>query len=275
VPPRIPPLGRWEYTAIAVFFTASVYTGWVAWDVHDAKSDTVAASGGGSPSPSSSVEVAAPDSPVTPPPLRPFRLAARSASTVLVIGDSTGAGSGAWVDLVAQDLGDQRQVAVHEWDETSGQFGEVPTSYGETGPRLDVWNLSYHGVEPDYAEHLDAVPAPDVVLLDIGHDRGPRELARAATATLDGVGARWGDVPTAVVLQNPSVLDQEAQQRRGVRRLTRFAAEYGDPVIDVYAAFEQADPGLAFVTADSRPTDDGSRLWADVVDRALGVTTSR
>ena len=164
---------------------------------------------------------------------------------------------------------------MHEWDETSGQFAEVPTSYGDTGPTLDVWNLSYHGVAPDYAEHLDAVPAPDAVLLDIGHDRGPRELARAATVTLDAVGARWGDLPTAVVLQNPSVLDEEHRQRRGVQRLTRFAAEYGDPVIDVYAAFEQADPGLTFVTADSRPTDAGSRLWADVVDRALGVTTSR
>ena len=192
-----------------------------------------------------------------------------------MVGDSTGAGPGTWVDLVAQDLGGKRQVALHEWDETTGQFAGVPTSYGDTGPTLDVWNLSYHGVAPDYAEHLDAVPAPDAVLLDIGHDRGPRELARAATVTLDAVGARWGDIPTAVVLQNPSVLDEEHRQRRGVQRLTRFAAEYGDPVIDVYAAFEQADPGLSFVTADSRPTDAGSRLWADVVDRALGVTTSR
>ena len=261
---------------MAVFFAVAVYTGWVAWDVHDASSETVDASlGGSSSSPSPSVQVAAPEAPMTPPPLRPFRAASRSAGTVLVIGDSTGAGPGAWVDLVAQDLGEQHQVALHEWDESNGQFADAPTSYGETGPRLDVWNLSYHGVDPDYAEHLDAVPPPDIVLLDIGHDRSPRELARTASVTLDAVGARWGDVPTAVVLQNPSVLDEEQQQRRGVKRLTRFAAEYGDPVIDVYAAFERADPGLTFVTADSRPTEAGSRLWADVVGRAMGVTTSR
>jgi hypothetical protein len=274
VRPRLPTLGPWEYTAIAVLFAVAVYTGWVAWDVHDAGSDTVDASGGGSSS-RSSVEVAAPESRITPPSLRPFRVAARKARTILVIGDSTGAGPGAWVDLVAQDLGDHRRVTLHEWDETIGQFADVPTSYGESGRRLDVWNLSYHGVDPDYAEHLDALPAPDVVLLDIGHDRTRRALARAATVTLDGLGARWGDVPTAVVLQNPSVQDLEPQQRRGVQRLTRLAAEYADPVIDVYAAFEKAEPGQALVTDDSRPTVTGFRLWADVVDRALGVTTSR
>jgi hypothetical protein len=272
---RLPSLGPLEYAALALFFVVALYTGWVAWDFHDSSADDGTASAPRSSSPTPSVDVAAPEAPATPPPLGPFSDAASTASTILVIGDSTGAGQGAWVDLVAQDLGNQSRVALHEWDETSSQFAEQPTSYGDLGRRVDLWNLSVKGIDRDYGDFLDTVPAPDAVLVDIGHDRGPRALTRAATATLDALGARWGDVPTAFVLQNPSVLDERSQQRRGVHKLTRLAGEYAEPVIDVYTAFEQDTSGETLVADDSRPTDAGSRLWADVVDDALGVTTSR
>ena len=257
-----------------MFFAAAAYTGWVAWDVHSSGQDgALAGAQTRSSTPSPSVEVAAPETVATPPSLGPFRKAASVADTILVIGDSTGAGSGAWVDLVARDLGDQHHVTLHAWQETPGQF-EVPTTYGGPGGQVDVWNLSYPGIEADYADHLGDVPQPDVVLLDIGHDRSRRAAARAALTTLEAVGERWGDVPTAVVLQNPSAADEELQQRQAVRRLTRFAAEYGDPVIDVYSAFQQAEPGRTLVDGGSRPTQAGQRLWADVVDDALGVTGS-
>jgi hypothetical protein len=267
-------LGALDYTAIAVFLAVVAYTAWVAWDVRSSRSDPQASSSHSRAStPTASVQVEAPDSATAAPPLGPFRAVASKANAILVIGDSTGAGPGAWVDLVAQDLGEANLVKLHQWDEAADEFAKVPTSYGEVGTRVDIWNLSYRGVEPDYPDHLDGLTPPDVVLLDIGHDRGPGAVQRAVTVTMDAVGERWGDVPTAFVLQNPSVAADSAQQRRAVRRLTRLAAEYAEPVIDVYSAFEQAGPGQALVTAESRPTDAGSRLWADVVDRALGVPT--
>ena len=260
-----------DYVAIAVFVAAVGYASWVAWDVTGSGPDT--ASVEALPT-TPSEQVAAPDEAVEPPPLGPFRAAASRASSILVVGDSTGAGTGAWVDLVAQDLGAERVVTLHQWDEQAEEFPDETSSYGDEGRQLDLWNLSYRGVDPDYPEHLGDLPRPDVVLLDIGHDRSPRAAARAATVTVDAISERWGDVPTAVILQNPSVEDEATQQRRAVRRLTRFAAEYGDPVIDVYTAFQRADPDQTLVDDDSRPTDDGFRLWADEVDRALGVTTS-
>ena len=260
-----------------MFLIVVAYTAWVAWDVHDSRSDQLAAPSrarAATPSASASVQVAAPGEPTTPPPLDPFRAAASTATNILVVGDSTGAGTGEWVDLVARDLGDHSRVSLHQWDEAAAQFDQVPTSYGDIGRRVDVWNLSYQGVAPDYPEHLDTLPPPDVVLLNIGHDRSAGAAGRAVTVTVDAIGERWGDVPTAFVLQNPSLGNEEAQQRRAVRRLTKLATEYGDPVIDVYAAFEQSGPGPTLVTAESRPTDAGSRIWADVVDRALGIPTS-
>ena len=153
---------------------------------------------------------------------------------------------------------------------TSGQFDQEATTYGEAGDPLDIWNLSYQGVDADYPERMGALPEPDVVLVNVGHDRSPRAVERAVLVTTEAVGERWGDVPTALILQNPSTGDDERQQARAMDRLTTVATETGYPVVDVYGAFEQADE-QALINDESRPTEEGSRLWADVVGEALAV----
>ena len=121
------------------------------------------------------------------------------------------------MDLVAENLGEARTVSLHSWDEAAEQFAEAPTTYGEAERRLDIWNLSYRGVAADYPEHLGDLPQPDVVLLNVGHDRSPRAVERAVAVTTDAIGERWGDVPIAFILQNPSVGDAEQPQDRAVR----------------------------------------------------------
>ena len=155
-------------------------------------------------------------------------------------------------------------------DEDAARFDEEGQSYGEGADRLDIWNLSYHGIEPDYPDHLDDLPRPDAVLVNIGHDRSAREASRAVVVTTEAIGTRWGDVPTALILQNPSTGDDERQQDRVIRRLTTVASEFGFPVIDVYGAFERGDVE-ALIDDDSRPTEEGSRLWAETVEASVGA----
>jgi hypothetical protein len=264
-------IGPLEIIAITVGLLAACYLGWVIQDVRSSGPD-----GGSGPittssaTPSASVQVAAPEAPTGPPPLGPFREAASSAHTILVVGDSTGEGARSWVHLLAQDLGAQRQVTLHGWDEATARFDEKGDSFGKGGDQLEIWNLSYRGVDADYPDHLGDLPRPDAVLVNVGHDRSARAVGHAVVVTTEAISERWGDVPTALVLQNPSAGDDAAQQTRAIRRLTTLATEIGYPVIDVYGAFEQADdPTL--VDADSRPTDEGSRLWAETVEAASGI----
>ena len=56
-----------------------------------------------------------------------------------------------------------------------------------------------------------------------------------------------------------------------MKRLAQLATDFGYPVIDVYTAFKHADGDQPLVSEESRPNQDGSRLWADVVAEALGV----
>src|SRR4051794_10061933 len=94
-------LGPVEYTAIAVMVAVIAYTGWVAWDVRTDRPAAAPRTSSAQPgTPTPSVQVAAPGVPSGPPSLDDFRTAASTARTILVIGDSTGAGRGAWVDLV-------------------------------------------------------------------------------------------------------------------------------------------------------------------------------
>ncbi|MET0837702.1 MAG: SGNH/GDSL hydrolase family protein [Marmoricola sp.] len=268
---RYPRIGVLEIIVIGIGLVVAVYTGWVIKDVSsepDVPAELAEAVPAG---PSESVQVAPPEESTDPAPLRPFTEAALEARTILIVGDSTGAGPGSWVDLVAQNLSADRRVSLHGWDESSDRFDEDPATYGEAGRRLAIWNLSYQGIEADYPEHMSDLPQPEVVLFNIGHDRGPRAITRAVGATTDAIGERWGDLPVAFVLQNPSVGDEERQQDRAVRKLTELATQYDYPVIDVYSAFQRAGGEQELVTEESRPSADGAALWADVVTDALGA----
>lgn len=206
-------------------------------------------------------------SPTAPPSLAAFRAVFGDAGSVLVVGDSTGNDPGEWVDLWAQDLG--RQVTLRQWQAGAEQFAEAPLVYG-SGPALEIWNLSYPGVRADYAQRLQEVPkAPGVVILSIGHDRSPQALRRAVRTTSEAIDDRWGEVPTAWVLQNPSTGETEQQQEDAVTFLRSLAITERVPVIDVHRAFRKAGSLDSLLLDASSPNDRGSRLWADTVDAAV------
>lgn len=259
-----------EIAVLVAGVLVAVYAAWVIRDV-SAPAVTSSTSSGSPSSPSPSVSVDPPQAPATPPGLGQFRKAAAKTKTLLVIGDSTGAGPGAWVDLLAQDLAKKRAVTLHQWDDLAQQFAPTPTVFG-SGRALAIWNLSYPGVKADYAEHLDEVAdRPGAVILNIGHDRDRRALGRTVRTTTAGIDKRWGDVRIAWVLQNPSTGAAAKMQEAAVDRLTALATEKRVPVIDVHSEFRTRGNFARLLSDDSHPSVAGSRLWADVVGRALAA----
>ncbi len=243
----------------------ALYAGWVIHDVGSSGPDVAAPA---RPTHSASASVTASPEPAAPPGLGPFRKAVGNARALLVVGDSTGDEPGEWVDLWAQDLGHQRKVVLHRWDEGTQAFVTLAV-YGNGQP-LDVWNLSYPGVRADYAQHVSEVSQePDAVLVSVGHDRGPQQLRRALRSTGTAITKRWGAVPTAWVLQNPSTGGKAKAQERAVAYVRSLATKDRVPVIDVHAAFGKAGDLPGLLADESRPNGDGSRLWADAVERAV------
>ncbi len=198
----------------------------------------------------------------------PVREAVRTANALLVVGDSTGDGVGEWVDLWAQDLGGAALVNLHQWD-AAGQRFVTSAVYG-AGRTTHLWNLSYPGVRADYAERLDRVEnSPDAVVINVGHDRGRVAIERAIRRTTEAVTRRWGQVPTALVLQNPSTGASAVAQEEAVATVREVAARERLAVIDVHRAFGRAGPPESLLADESTPNEQGSRVWADAVGARL------
>lgn len=258
---------RLEHIAVLVAgVLVTIYAGWVIQHVGAspgarAPGQRPALPGAGASGPT--------QEPRQPASLEPIRKAIATRSDLLVIGDASGDEVGEWVDLWAQELGRRRQVTVHFWDGADGAgFSSPPAIYG-VGRPLSIWNLSSAGTRVDFAGSLSQVPVkPGVVLLNLGHGREGRTLERAVQRTRIAVSRRWGRVPTAWVLQNPTTVAPRAQEA-AVGRLRSVAIEKRVPVIDVQAAFEDSPPLRALLTSGSFPNAAGSRVWADAVQAAL------
>ena len=97
-------------------------------------------------------------------------------------------------------------------------------------------------------------------------------MTRAITATTKAVTATWDALPTALVLQNPSTGPEKKQQNQAVDAVRALAVTARLPVIDVRSAFTSADSLQTLLADGVNPSPDGSRLWADTVEAALGVT---
>jgi hypothetical protein len=226
------------------------------------------------PVPTTSPSESSPATTDVPPELGPFREAVEKSRTVLVVGDSSGDERGEWVDLWAQGLASNRKVTYHQWDPVAG-FTASPKVYGTSklygsDKPMEIWNLSYRGVAADYAENLIDVPErPDAVILNVGHDRDRGLLDRTIRTTVDGVKERWGKVPSALVLQEPSTGSEAKQQEKAVLAVRSLAIKYEMPVIDVHAAFLEAGDVGSLLVDGRRPNQRGSRVWADAVSSAL------
>ncbi len=110
---------------------------------------------------------------------------------------------------------------------------------------------------------------PDAVILNVGHDRDRGLLDRTIGTTIDAIRQRWGEVPSALVLQEPSTGVDAKPQEAAVSRVRSLAVKYGDPVIDVHAAFLNAGDLENLLVDGRRPNERGSRVWADAVTAEL------
>jgi hypothetical protein len=253
-----------EVAVVVAGVLVATYAGWVIRNVGGTTPDR-GLSAVASATPSVAPVVAAPR---RPPRLGPFRAAVGDAGSILVIGDSTGNDPGEWVDLWAQDLGRAREVTLRQWASGAEEFADPPLVYG-SGRALGIWNLSYPGVRADYAGRLASVPVqPDAVILNVGHNRSANAIRRVIRTTTPAIEDRWGEVPEAYVLQNPSTADPD-QSESAVTFLRTLATQDRVPVIDVHAAFLEAGPLGALLGDGTRPNAQGSRVWADAVGAAL------
>lgn len=252
-----------EVAVLVAGVLVAIYAGWVIRNVGSATPN-----GADIPQrqPASDTRSAAP---ATPPPLDLFRTALGGARTLLVVGDATGDEPGEWVDLWAQDLADSRRVTLHQYDADAAQFSSSSVVNGSGRP-LEIWNLSYPVARVDYAERLASVPAkPGAVILNFGHDRSRKVLRRAVNETADAIEERWGRLPSAWVLQNPTGGENAQEQEDAVALVRTMATRARVPVIDVHAAF-LAEGSLQELLVDgARPDEEGSKVWADAVRTAL------
>ena len=260
---------------------AVVVLAYVIWVVRDGGADAPA---GGDPSVSLSVpeSTSSPEeAPSEPAPassddavgVASFAESVRDASSILVVGDSTGDEVGEWVDLLARELADSHRVRLRLWD-TQAQAFAAPIVYGSGRP-LDVWNLSHPGIELTQPSELDAVPTrPDVALVSYGKDRTPRMVRRAFRATTAAIADRWNDVAVAWLLQNPATGVTAGAQEDAIAAARATATAQGVPAIDVYGAFATSPPLQPLLVDGVRPSADGSRLWARTVAEALSLPRS-
>lgn len=255
---------------VATSVLLTVFATWVIRSVGDAAPPLETTRSAPQVSPSESARATSNE----PARLGPFREAFSKSRTILVIGDSSGDERGEWVNLWSQDLATNRKVTYHQWDSDAG-FTASPKVYGTSkdfgsDKPIAIWNLSYLGVEADYAQNLIDVPAtPDAVIISVGHDRDLKALDRAIGSTIDAVDERWGEVPVALVLQNPSTGSEARSQEAAVFHVRSLATKYGVPVIDAHAAFLEAGDLENLLLDGRRPNERGSRVWADAVTAAL------
>lgn len=232
---------------------------------------TAAPTATGTPPPTTTVEEPG-DAPVeTGDPLQTARdLLAEEPVVLVVLGDGTSNHFSEWVYLWAVDLGTDRPVQFHQWDEASGlDYLPVETiSETGTGPAVTIWNGSMAAGTPARAAGLlpDLVPEqPDVIIYNYGHMNSVDNIGPQLTALDAGIRALHGEVPTLVTLQNPQVEDLHAPVRE---RIQEWAQENGVGVLDVAAEFPE--PEWPWLVDDVYPGPEGQQRWAEIVAELLG-----
>ena len=194
---------------------------------------------------------------------------------ISVLGDSTGNDPNEWVATWAEHLGETHRVTMHRWQGEQGRYNEARTlSYGTSGSPVVIWNISEPGATASYpADKLDAgqPEQPDVVILNFGHNNHKTNVGSQLGQVRQSLAKQWRtDLPTVVVLQNPGGNKHGAGQRETLVAVAQWAKEGRVPTINVASAFENAENQSLLMYDDIHPNAMGSRLWADVVEEALG-----
>ena len=211
-----------------------------------------------------------------PAPLAPVRaLFGQSRPlTVSVLGDSTSDDDDGWVAMWAQELADTHTVTLHMWDAEDVGY-DLPVTYGDAGPEVEIWNFSVPGALPDDpARRLGAAQPeqPDLVVYNFGHTSTPGDVGHELDTTVRAVKQRWdGPSQSLLILQNPARHESRIEQSETVFYLRTFwARDAGVPTVNVFAAFRYAPgPVRNLLENDEQPNARGSGLWSSVVTAAL------
>ncbi|MGM7671240.1 SGNH/GDSL hydrolase family protein [Microbacterium sp. A93] len=233
--------------------------------------EATAGSGEASPSPTAT-ETAEEEAPADP--VEAATTAARDVvhgsddAVINVLGDSTSNTSSEWVYRWAEALGAEASVSVHTWNPESGTWFPQAREYGEGERTITIWNASANEGTPGFPLELNDMiePEADLTILSYGHFGAPEAVASSLDellGTLDAGGEEAA--PVVLTAQNPALATWSGYADTN-RDAMRAAAEENElPVIDVFAAFEEAGDWESLLTDQINPNNDGQQLWADTV----------
>lgn len=130
------------------------------------------------------------------------------AVSVAVLGDDTSSARDEWVQVWGQLVADQRPVRVVHWDEEGDVSFTEPDVLSESGDGtpLTIWSTSRTGADVDVtterlAELLPPEGDADAVIINLGTNDAPDEIAGDLDALLEAVRAEVGNVPVGLVRQ--------------------------------------------------------------------------
>lgn len=223
------------------------------------------------PTATSSPTVSRSATPTPSPSGAPAVLARTTPITIAVLGDQTSDGQGEWVSVMAELLGRNRQVTLHQLDPQDPTVYAGRQVFGSSGPRVDIYNGSRAEATADYAAQrlrFLSPKKPDLVLLNYGRNDSPGRVGARLQATATAVRATWKDAVLGVTLQPPSRGDAGKEVRDGV---IAWAQTSRVPTVNVAAAFIKTGEAEAYVSGRDplAMTAGGDQLWGSTVYRLL------
>lgn len=228
-------------------------------------------SGEASPSPTATevTEDQAPADPVEAATVAAQDVVTGSEDAVInVLGDSTSDTSSEWVYRWAETLGAEAAVSVHTWNPGSGTWFPQTRDYGTGERSITLWNASANEGNPGFPLELSSMiePEADLTILNYGHFGEPAFVASSLEELLGTLDAGGEDAaPVVLTAQNPALPTWIGYAETNQDAMRAAAAERELPVIDVFAAFEEAGDWESLLTDEVNPNDDGQQLWAETV----------
>jgi hypothetical protein len=211
-----------------------------------------------------------------------------SDAAILVIGDSTGNAPDEWVSLCTQKLAAMfpaYTVKINYWNESTGTEYNAPTviQTGTGAYTLNVWNCSASGQVPGYVQgsrwSTAVVPtSPDLIFINHGHNMGDsssavyyEQVGRNTFFSLtEELTLLFPTAGIVLIAQNPSLISgRETWQAHKANVIEQVASLRSYGFIDVHQAFVDTNNVAAYIGDQTHPNALGSKLWADVVTKAI------
>jgi hypothetical protein len=186
---------------------------------------------------------------------------------ISVLGDSTSDSSSEWVYRWAEQLGQNATVVVHTWNPQANDWFSQPRQFGQGERTITIWNGSESGATPQTPlaqEDLRQPQPAHLTILNYGHNGSADEVESALTELLTEL-KPGEDAPVVLTAQNPATGEKATTSNANRALMEAAATEHGLPVIDVHAAFDDAESWKALLVDQIHPNDQGQQLWAETV----------